>query len=133
MVDSGDLLRGEKGGLRLSEQGLALLRGEREAGLVSLAGSRRADRSRRDRSGGRDAAATLLPEDRELYERLRAMRRRVADEKGVPPYVIFSDATLREIAMTRPTERGQLLGVRGVGQSKLRAFGDLVLREVTGG
>jgi ATP-dependent DNA helicase RecQ len=65
--------------------------------------------------------------DRDLFQALRAWRRDEASERGVPPYVIFSDKTLRELARVRPTTRYELLGIYGIGDAKLEAFGDQVL------
>lgn len=65
--------------------------------------------------------------DRDLFERLRAMRMQVARKRGVPPYVIFHDTTLREIARTKPTTREALLHVKGVGDRKAADLGDLIL------
>ena len=65
--------------------------------------------------------------DRQLFEALRAWRRGEAEERGVPPYVIFSDKTLRELARVRPTTRYELREIYGIGDAKLEAFGDAVL------
>ena len=59
----------------------------------------------------------------ELFEELRVLRKSVADKLNVPPYLIFSDATLSDLAQKRPTTPEQLLGVSGVGQRKLEQFG----------
>lgn len=61
--------------------------------------------------------------DRGLFEDLRQLRIQIADERGVPPYVIFGDMTLRELARFRPTDVKQLLKVYGIGQQKLDEFG----------
>ena len=72
-----------------------------------------------------------LPYDRALFEALRAWRRAEAEERGVPPYVIFSDKTLRELSRTRPTTRYELRGVYGIGDAKLEAFGEAVINVIT--
>jgi ATP-dependent DNA helicase RecQ len=61
---------------------------------------------------------------------LRSLRRDLAKEGGVPPYVIFHDATLREIAAARPGSIGELGQVNGVGARKLEAYGEAFLRVV---
>ena len=71
------------------------------------------------------------PYDRQLFESLRAWRRSEAEERGVPPYVIFSDKTLRELARSRPSTRYELLGIYGIGEAKLEAFGDAVIQVIT--
>ncbi|MEO5587832.1 MAG: HRDC domain-containing protein, partial [Novosphingobium sp.] len=65
-----------------------------------------------------------------LFEALRARRRELAQEAGLPPYVIFHDATLREIAAARPASLRELGEVSGVGARKLEAYGDAFLSVV---
>jgi ATP-dependent DNA helicase RecQ len=68
--------------------------------------------------------------DEALFERLRTVRKRLADAEGVPPFVIFSDATLAEMAATLPTDETALLAIGGVGKHKLRRFGGEFLDEI---
>jgi len=68
--------------------------------------------------------------DRDLFQSLRVWRRGEAEERGVPPYVIFSDRTLRELARLRPTTLYELRGIYGIGDAKLQAFGDAVVRVI---
>ena len=70
--------------------------------------------------------------DVELFERLRTLRKRLADEAGVPAYIVFSDATLKAIAEVRPTSEDELLGVTGVGPAKLERYGSAFLAELAG-
>jgi ATP-dependent DNA helicase RecQ len=70
------------------------------------------------------AAADLPAQGTALFERLRALRKRLADEHGMPPYVIFHDATLREMALRRPITLAELGGIRGVGEFKLSRYGE---------
>ena len=58
------------------------------------------------------------------------MRKRLADEFRVPPYMVFSDATLRAMVRRRPSNEEELLEVSGVGQAKLRRYGDVFLEEI---
>jgi ATP-dependent DNA helicase RecQ len=76
------------------------------------------------------AAADLTPADAGLFERLRAWRAATAKEQGVPAYVVFHDATLREIAAHKPATLAQLGEVSGVGESKLAKYGVGVLDTV---
>jgi ATP-dependent DNA helicase RecQ len=97
---------------------------------------RRRDRATGDERGDaqKSAAREALVDsaDPELFERLRALRRRLAEERKVPAYVVFSDATLLAIAARRPTTEAQLLEVSGVGLTKLERYGAAVLAEVNG-
>ena len=65
-----------------------------------------------------------------LFERLRAVRLDAARSRGVPPYVIFHDVTLREMARLRPTTLDALLAVKGVGARKADDLGDLFLTAI---
>jgi ATP-dependent DNA helicase RecQ len=87
-------------------------------------------RSGRPRKRTREAMAAVGPENAALYEALRAWRRQTASEQGVPPYVIFHDRTLAEIALFRPASLGDLAMVGGVGQTKLDHYGKAVLKVV---
>jgi ATP-dependent DNA helicase RecQ len=68
--------------------------------------------------------------DVELFERLRTLRKRLADEAGVPAYIVVNDRTLREMAARRPTSHGELLGVPGIGPAKMERWGDAFLEEI---
>jgi ATP-dependent DNA helicase RecQ len=71
-------------------------------------------------------------EDRALWDALRESRRRIAAEQGVPPYVIFHDATLMQMMEYRPTTPDALLGLSGVGQAKLERYGEQFLEVIRG-
>lgn len=66
----------------------------------------------------------------ELFERLRRLRKRLADEEGVPAFVVFADTALREMADRRPITRDQLLRIRGIGPGELKKYGDVFLAEI---
>jgi ATP-dependent DNA helicase RecQ len=65
-----------------------------------------------------------------LFESLRALRKALADEQGLPPYVIFHDATLREMAQRRPLTLNDFSGIRGVGDAKLSRYGERFIEVV---
>jgi len=79
-----------------------------------------------------NSPAAASEEGRELFETLRALRKRLADAQGMPPYVIFHDATLREIAERRPVTLGEFAGIRGVGEAKLARYGEEFVAVVRG-
>src|SRR6184192_925636 len=68
--------------------------------------------------------------DEELFERLRALRRKIADKRDVPAYIVFSDATLREMARACPQTKSQFAQIAGVGQQKLKEFAEPFLAEI---
>ncbi|SOE16508.1 ATP-dependent DNA helicase RecQ [Hoeflea halophila] len=78
-------------------------------------------------SSSMNAKSALEGADVELFEALRAARMAIAKELGVPPYVVFPDTTLVAFATSRPVDREALLGISGVGQSKLERYGDKFL------
>ena len=66
----------------------------------------------------------------ELFEALRALRRSLADKQNIPPYVIFSDSTLKEIASYMPETREEFKMIKGVGEMKLKKYADIFIKEV---
>lgn len=69
--------------------------------------------------------------DRELFEILRTLRKRLADEEGVPPYIIFPDTTLKEMSTYYPNDPRALSNISGVGDRKLQRYGDIFLNTIT--
>lgn len=68
--------------------------------------------------------------NRALLERLSRLRRKIAAEQGVPPFIIFTNATLRDMAIKRPSTRAQMLHVEGIGETKLARYGEAFLQEI---
>ncbi|MEK6918670.1 MAG: ATP-dependent DNA helicase RecQ [Nanoarchaeota archaeon] len=68
--------------------------------------------------------------DKELFEKLRLLRKQLANQRNVPPFVIFSDVTLREMSTSMPKNEEELLEINGVGQQKLKDFGDFFIEEI---
>lgn len=66
----------------------------------------------------------------ELFERLRVLRKQIADEKNIPPFVVFSDATLSDMAQKKPLNQLEMFNVSGVGEQKYRQFGEVFLKEI---
>jgi ATP-dependent DNA helicase RecQ len=117
-----ELLRGgyirqepeEYNAVKVTDRGHAVLLRGQKVFLAAAPAPRAASAS-----GGADAAA-----DATLFEELRALRKRLADERRVPPYVIFHDSVLREMATRFPRRRAELLAIPGVGERKASDFGD---------
>jgi ATP-dependent DNA helicase RecQ len=112
----------------LTEESRPVLRGERQV-MLRRDPQRQARRSRP--AGSKAAQPDLAPEAAPLFERLRAWRGAAAKEQGVPAYVIFHDATLREIASRRPASLAELGTVSGVGETKLARYGEQVLEALS--
>ena len=68
--------------------------------------------------------------DEALFEKLRRLRKRLADERGVPPYIVFSDVALRQMARFYPSTEREFSRISGVGEKKLREFGEVFRREI---
>jgi ATP-dependent DNA helicase RecQ len=113
---------GEYAVLRVTDKGRRMLKGQEQALLL-------------------EAAKKKLPkpviekdswagDDRELFEQLRRLRRKLAQQNSVPAYIVFSDATLRDLARKRPLAPAALLGVSGIGMKKLEQYGEEVLSEI---
>jgi ATP-dependent DNA helicase RecQ len=68
--------------------------------------------------------------DETLFERLRELRKKLADERDVPAYIIFSDVALRQMARNYPENEGEFTRISGVGEKKLREFGEAFLNEI---
>ncbi len=118
---------GGHGSLRLTDRCRPLLRGEEQLSL-------RKDRIPEKRKPVRKKALRqpLGDADRLLWEALRTLRKRLAEEQGVPPYVVFHDSTLLEMVELRPTTLAGLSAISGVGQHKLERYGErfvAVIRE----
>lgn len=106
----------EHQGLLLTPAGLAILKGEK-AVLI------RADRLDVRAKTVKKSAPETFEYDTELFEILRALRFEIAQEQGVPPYVVFGDKTLKEMAAKRPQSKEEMLEVSGVGEVKFDRYG----------
>ncbi|WP_018881363.1 MULTISPECIES: DNA helicase RecQ [unclassified Thioalkalivibrio] len=122
------------GGLKLDPACRPVLRGEDSIHLREEV-ARPEREARTARPARRDTArsvAAMDSEDRALWEALRALRTDLARDQGVPPYVIFSDATLLEMVAAAPRSRDEMAGISGVGQHKLERYGDAFIKAIEG-
>jgi ATP-dependent DNA helicase RecQ len=81
----------------------------------------------------RPSASDLNPDDEALFDRLRGLRKELADARGVPAYIVFNDRVLLEMAARRPADREALLEISGVGPAKLERYGEAFLAAVAEG
>ena len=115
------------GSLKLTEASRAVLRGECALHLRRDAPAAR--KPRRERPG-RAARTALGPEHQTLFDALRDLRRELARAQGVPPYVIFHDATLEAMAERRPRTPGEFAALPGVGEKKLERYGTTFIEAI---
>ncbi len=102
--------------LYLLESGARILRGEERVELVRIT-------EKKSAATRKSAGLEALPQDaKQLFEELRKVRKRLADEHGVPPYVVFSDKTLAELSVLKPTTCDEMLAVSGIGEVKLERY-----------
>lgn len=113
--------------LLLNKNSWEVLRGERRvefAEAIRSAGGRKRP--------GATAAPSHSSADDALFDQLRALRKKLADENGFPPYVIFHDSTLREMAARKPTTLAEFAMIPGVGQTKLARYGEFFTQVIRG-
>jgi ATP-dependent DNA helicase RecQ len=122
----GSLTTTEHGGLMLAGDARAILKGDATVQLVLAPKSERKKRTGR----GSEKTGGANPIGDPLFEALRTLRRELAAEAGVPPYVVFHDAVLRDMATGRPASLAQLGAINGVGARKLEAYGDAFLNVI---
>jgi ATP-dependent DNA helicase RecQ len=123
LLDNGLLDRspGERPVLQLNEASWAVMRGQRQVQLLQPKAKVQATRFDEESWEG---------VDRGLFESLRELRHQIASERSVPAFVVFSDATLRDMARVRPSSAASLLNVRGVGERKLADVGPRFLERI---
>ena len=119
-------------GYRLTQKSWPVLRGEHKVRF------RKDPRPARNEKKLKKAPAkhkTGLPaeHDRALFEKLRRLRLAISKKLGVPPFVVFHDKTLKEMAMQQPKNREEFLGISGVGEQKARQFADDFLKAINEG
>ncbi|MET3473319.1 ATP-dependent DNA helicase RecQ [Novosphingobium sp. 1529] len=120
----GSLVPTEHGGLALGGDAREILKGQARVDVVLPPLRERGGGRRRGKAG---SGAALNPVGDPLFDALRALRREIAQEANVPPYVVFHDAVLREMAAARPTSLAEMAAIGGVGARKRDAYGDRFL------
>jgi ATP-dependent DNA helicase RecQ len=112
--------------LKATPAGEAVLRGERSVNLVTA----QTLRERQERPKRKTRAAAEMPADADLLTELKALRRQIATEIGKPAYVVFSDASLIDMAARQPTDMHQFRMVSGVGDHKAQQYGERFIRAI---
>ncbi len=111
------------GALRLTEKCRPILRGEQKLDLRKQTQEEKITKEAKQKT-------TVRPQDQLLWDALRSLRLKLAEESSVPPYVIFHDTTLQEMAKKRPTSSDGMLRISGVGEQKLQRYGKQFLAEI---
>ncbi len=119
LLSMGYLVQGDYNVLKLTQKSLGLLRGDEKVFLKAMPEEKQ--KKVLDQAGAMDE---------ELFLRLRRLRKSLADQADLPPYVIFSDASLREMASRKPTSTDTFRQISGVGDRKLEMYGDLFIGEI---
>ena len=109
--------------LRLNSGSWEVLRGQRTVRLIQMVQVEKRKKARVEKQSWEGV-------DEALFEKLRQLRRRLAEARGVPPYIIFNDTTLRELARVRPRALAQMRAIHGIGERKLSQFGETFLRAI---
>jgi len=112
--------------LTLNQASWEVMRKQREVQLLQPVERKKGEQARKSKAD----AGSWQGVDRELFEELRNLRRKLASERGVPPYIIFNDSTLRELSRVRPSTLTRMRQIAGIGDTKLRDFGPQFLELV---
>lgn len=110
------------GSLTLTEKCRPVLRGEQTLALRK--------QTKEEKLTSDKKKSAVRPQDEPLWDALRALRTQLAEDSGVPPYVIFHDATLMEMIKKRPVEIGDMRYISGVGDQKIKRYGQVFLAEI---
>jgi ATP-dependent DNA helicase RecQ len=118
--------------LKITERGQQVLKGQLPVSLKKFQVAEKAEKQTRasKKAAAEAAVAGAGSPEAKLFERLRQLRKRIADEQGVPPYVVFTDTTLQEMAREQPTSRIAMLSVSGVGMKKFETYGEVFIEAI---
>jgi ATP-dependent DNA helicase RecQ len=113
--------------LQITAQGREMMQQRTPLTLTKPFSSGKLEREKQQQLKARTGARNF---DEQLFERLRRLRRVLADERGIPAFMVFSDATLQDMAAKKPKSLKDMLNVSGIGERKLATYGELFLEEV---
>lgn len=114
----------EHNGIKITEKGFLFLKKKESVNFRKLTEKQKA---RKEKSGKKSKVVLDNDLDQSLYENLRTARQQMAKKRRVPAYVIFNDKTLIELAQERPQSFQEMLGISGIGEAKLKKFGQTLL------
>ena len=130
LLNSGviDIAYDEHHALKLNSVSWQVLKGEKKVNLVRFE-AYDIKKARQEESAPKEKTKREIVKDT-LFEKLRMLRKKIADEQNVPPFVVFSDASLSDMAQKRPINRFQMMAVSGVGEQKFRQYGEEFINEI---
>lgn len=107
--------------IKLNKESLEVMKQQREVRLMQPVRKKKGEASKRSRADAEGWEGV----ERDLFEELRAIRRTLAEERGVPPYIVLNDATLRDLSRIRPSKLEDMRRISGIGDAKLRDYGEI--------
>jgi ATP-dependent DNA helicase RecQ len=113
--------------IRLNATSWEIMRGQKDARLIQPVRQNKTEQNDKRKT----KADSLNDIDRALFEELRVLRKQLAQERGVPPYIVFADTTLQQLAKTKPSSLAKMRQIYGVGDTKLKDFGQHFLNALT--
>ena len=125
LLELGAVTLDEYKGVHLTAVGVEILKGKQP---VTIRKERMELRSRPEKRAVQELENSGY--DREIFEALRSLRMEIASEAGVPPYVVFSDKTLRELSVHLPETKEEMLQVHGIGEVKFERYGEIFLKKI---
>ncbi len=131
MLNSGimDIAYDEQHAFKLNNASWSVLKDGKKVQLVRFRPFEEKQAEREANAAPKEKTKREVVRD-ELFERLRLLRKQIADNLDIPPFVVFSDATLSDMAQKKPISPAEMLNVSGVGEQKFRQYGDAFLREI---
>jgi ATP-dependent DNA helicase RecQ len=113
---------------KLSEVSWQILKGKRKIELSEFVSFEERKAQQESESPSRKSRKEFIKND--LFDKLRILRKEIADKAGIPPYVVFHDSSLLEMATEKPVIESQMLSISGVGQEKMKKYGKIFLKEI---
>lgn len=105
--------------IRLNKRSIEVMKDESEVRLMQPLRKKKGEQNRRSKADSEGWEGV----NKDLFEELRQLRRKLAEERGVPPYIVFNDATLRDLSRVRPSNLEAMKRISGIGEAKLKEYG----------
>jgi ATP-dependent DNA helicase RecQ len=121
-----DIAHDEQHAFKLNRLSYEILKGQRNVDLVQFKAYEEKQKEKEEATA--KSKQEILKDD--LFERLRQLRKKIADARKVPPYIIMSDATLKDMTLKKPTTRDECLRVSGIGDLKFNQFGEAFIKDI---